>query len=273
VVDFTADAAGAKADGYSSPGTPQVLFYDTLGADLFVADFGTLSHGKAIYAGGYDTSALEIRLSSPTNAISMAFGNDDPSYVNVTDVARLRLYRGATLVNEVEVNVNANTAMDQTIGISGQGLFNRATLQYVDALGVPKGLGEVVDDIKVNPLCTITGTASNTHLVGTAGNDVICGDAGRDTIRGLGGDDLVYAGAGKDEVKGGDGNDLLNGGTGKDVLIGGTGKDELSGGKARDQLFGGKGRDHLRGGSATDHCDGGTAHDTSTSCEFKVSIP
>jgi Ca2+-binding RTX toxin-like protein len=255
VVDFTGDTAGAKPDGYSSPGKPQVTFYDTSGTDLYVGNFATLSHGQAIYAGAYDSSALDIRLAGPTNAIRFAFGNDDPSYVSTSDLARLRLYRGSTLVDQVDVNVNANSTMDQTIGISGPVLFNRAIFQYVDDNGVPVGLGEIVDDIVVNPLCTITGTAGNNGLVGTAGNDVICGDAGNDTIRGRGGDDLVYAGPGRDVVKGGSGRDTLNGGKGKDSLLGG------------------KGRDTLKGGPGNDRCDGGTGHDSSSSCEHKVSIP
>ena len=272
-VNFTGDTAGAKPDGFHSAGAPQVFFYDTVGADLYLADFGNQSHGQALAVHSDDASALEIRLGAPTNAIRMAFGNDDATAVNTSDQAELKLYRNSTLVSQVDVNVNANDLMDQTIAVSGQALFNRATFQYVDAAGDPVNLIEIVDDIAVNPLCTIVGNSGNNHLVGTGGNDVICGDAGNDTISGAGGDDLIYGGPGADHVTGGAGNDVLNGGTGRDELYGGKGRDVLYGGKARDYLNGGNGRDQLYGGTSRDSCDGGPGHDTGTSCQVHTRIP
>jgi Ca2+-binding RTX toxin-like protein len=273
VVNFTGDSTGAKADGFQSSGVPQLYFYDTAGADLYVSNFGNQSHGQGLAVHDDDSSALEIRLSAPTNGISLAFGNDDPSVVNSSDQAELKLYRGATLVSQVDVNVNANDIMDQTIGVSGNDLFNRATFQYVDASGNPVGLIEIVDDITVGPLCTIAGNSGDNHLVGTPGNDVICGDSGDDVIEGGGGNDLIYAGSGQDTVSGGAGADVLSGGKGKDYVYGGKGKDHLNGGKGKDHLYGGKGRDALAGGTSTDHCDGGTGHDTGASCELHVNIP
>jgi hypothetical protein len=273
LVNFANDTDGDKPNGFHSVGAPQVFFYDTMGADLYVGDFGALSHGKGLLVNDPDASGVEIRLPHPTNALSLAFGNDSP-LMDPTDQAELKIYRGTTLVSQVDVSVNANGVMDQTTGVSGQGLFNRATFRYVDALGAGKtGFGEIVDDITVSPLCTITGTAGNNHLVGTAGNDVICGDAGHDTISGGAGADLIYGGSGPDTIRGGKGTDVLVGGSGKDHLIGGKGRDRLSGGAGRDQLSGGKGRDHLAGGPARDHCDGGTGHDTTTSCEVRSHIP
>jgi Ca2+-binding RTX toxin-like protein len=272
-VNFTGDATGAKANGFHSASAPQVFFYDTVGADLYLADFGDQSHGQAIAVHNDDASALEIRLGAPTNAISLAFGNDDASVVNSSDQAELKLYRNATLVSQVDVNVNANDKMDQTIGIANQGLFNRATFQYVDASGNPKNLIEIVDDITVNPLCTIVGTSGSDHIVGTAGNDVICGDTGADAIYGGNGDDLIYAGAGADLVHAGNGKDVVYGGKGRDELYGDKGKDVLNGDKGRDDLNGNTGRDQLNGGTGRDSCDGGKGHDTQISCEVLFNIP
>jgi Ca2+-binding RTX toxin-like protein len=272
-VNFSGDTAGAKPDGFQSAGHPQVFFYDTMGADLYVADFGNQSHGQALAVHNDDSSALEIRLGAPTNAISMAFGNDDPTAVNGSDQAELKLYRNSTLVSQVDVNVNANDLMDQTISYTGQALFNRATFQYVDASGNAVNLIEIVDDITVNPLCTIVGTAGNNHLAGTAGNDVICGDTGKDVIAAGGGDDLVYGGPGKDSINGDSGKDVLFGGSGKDYLYGSKGKDQLNGGKGKDHLIAGTGRDVLNGGTGADNCDGGKGHDASASCEIKSNIP
>ena len=248
---------GAKPNGFHSASAPQVFFYDTIGADLYLADFGDQSHGQGLAVHDDDSSALEIRLGAPTNAISMAFGNDDPSVVNSSDQAELKLYRNATLVAQVDVNVNANDKMDQTIGIANKGLFNRATFQYVDASGSAKNLIEIVDDITVNPLCTIVGTSGDDHIVGTSGNDVICGDTGRDSIYGGDGDDLIYAGGGADLVHAGKGKDAVYGGKGKDELYGDKGKDVLNGDKGRDDLNGNSGKDQLNGGTGRDSCDGG----------------
>jgi Ca2+-binding RTX toxin-like protein len=272
-VNFTGDTAGAKPDGFQSTGRPQAYFYDTVGADLYLADFGNQSHGLALAVHDDDASALEIRLSAPTNAIRLAFGNDDPTVLNTSDQAELKLYRNSTLVSEVDVNVNANDAMDQTIGISGQALFNRATFQYVDAAGNPDNVIEIVDDITLNPLCTIVGNSGNNHLVGTGGNDVICGDAGNDVISAGGGDDLVYGGPGRDTISGGSGRDVLSGNSGKDYVYGGKGKDQLNGGKGKDHLIAGTGGDQLNGSTGKDNCDGGKGHDTSISCEIRSNIP
>jgi Ca2+-binding RTX toxin-like protein len=272
-VNFSGDPSGAKLNGFQSALRPQVSFYDTLGADLHVANFAGQSHGQGLGVYGDDASALEIRLSAPTNALSLAFGNDDPSVVNSSDKAELKLYRNSTLISQVDVNVNANDIMDQTIAYAGQGLVNRATFQYVDALGDPKNLIEIVDDITVNPLCTIVGNSGNNHLVGTGGNDVICGDAGNDVISGGGGDDLIYGASGKDVIDGGKGSDVIFGSTGKDSLTGGKGKDQLNGGKGKDHLYAGNGKDQLNGGTSQDHCDGGKGQDSATSCEINSRIP
>jgi Ca2+-binding RTX toxin-like protein len=272
-ISFSADTTGAKPNGFHSSTAPQVFFYDTVGADLYLADFGDQSNGQGLAVHDDDNSALEIRLGAPTNGLSLSFGNDDPSVVNSSDQAELKLYRNTTLVSQVDVNVNANDKLDQTIGIANKGLFNRATFQYVDAAGNPKNLIEIVDDVVLNPLCTIVGTSGNDHLVGTTGNDVICGDSGADSIYGDDGDDLIYAGSGADLVHAGKGKDVVYGGKGKDELYGDKGKDILNGDKGRDDLNGNSGKDQLNGGTGHDSCDGGKGHDTQTSCAVLFNLP
>ena len=261
VANFTADSAGAKANGFSSTGVPQLSFYDTAGSGLRVNDFTTRSHGNAIAVFGGTTSALEIRLSAPTNALSLAFGNDDPALSNTSDLARLTLFNGLTQVGQVSVNLNANDAMDETINTTGEALFNRATFQYVDALGVPKNMAEIVDDITVNALCTISGTTGDDTLVGTSGNDVICGDAGNDTISAGAGDDIVYGGVGADRISGGDGADFVSGGSGNDHVSAGDGNDVVMGDSGDDTLRGGAGADQINGGSGNDHLYGQSGKD------------
>jgi Ca2+-binding RTX toxin-like protein len=271
VANFTGDTAGAKPNGFASVGAPQMHFYDTVSTGLVVGDYGVQSHGNSLAIFG--TGALEIRLAAPTSAISLAFGNDDPGLSTATDLARLTLFRGTTQVDQIDVHFNANDVMDQTVGTPGGPLFTRAVFQYVNSGGTPIGVTEVVDDITVGPLCTISGNSGNNHLVGTGGNDVICGDSGNDVISGGGGDDIIYGGSGKDDITGGKGKDLLFGGSGKDSVTGGKGRDQLNGGKGKDHLNGATGKDQLNGGTGQDHCDGGKGHDTATACEINSNIP
>jgi Ca2+-binding RTX toxin-like protein len=254
-VDFAGEAAGGKPNGYAVPGAPDVHFYDTVGAaDLRVEDFGNQSNGLAIAAYPDDNSNIEIRLTKPTTSLSLAFGNDDPGWLDATDQARLTAYRGATQVGQNLVNVNANDLMDQRISIKNH-LFNRVVFQYVDAAENPINLIEIVDDVEVGPLCTIVGTTNNDQLDGTSGNDVMCGDDGIDTLNGLGGDDLIIGGAGNDTLHGNLGNDRVNGGAGADRLYGDGGNDTLIGSKHKDR------------------CIGGPGADVANSCEVRIGFP
>jgi Ca2+-binding RTX toxin-like protein len=254
-IDFTDETPGAKANGYSPAGADGVTFTDTSGANLTVADYGNQGNGQALGVNGDDASALEIALPNPAMSLSLAFGNDHPGIVDATDLASLTLFRGATQVGKVLKNVNANDLMDQRIGFSKGKLFNRAVFQYVDAAEVPKNLIEIVDDIRVGPICTIVGTSGNDNLNGTSGKDVICASGGKDTIDAGKGADLIFAGGGRDVVRGGGGGDELNGDAGRDRLLGGSGRDKLKGAKGRD------------------FCDGGSGRDKGTSCEVKRRIP
>lgn len=263
-VDFEGDAAGGKPNGYVSPSSPLLSFYDTNGANLSVADFGNQSHGKGLAVNGDDNSALEIRLAAPTSRLSLAFGNDHPGIADATDKAVLTLYRGATQVSQVAVTVNANDVMDQTVTQASGPVFDRATFQYVDFSGTPLNLIEVVDDIQVAPLCTVVGTEGNDVLSGTSGDDVICGGGGSDSITAKGGADLVFAGPGNDTINAGGGLDVVNGGRGNDNILGAAGADVLRGHE---------GRDRFNGGTGSDRCEGGPGRDQATKCEVRIQIP
>jgi Ca2+-binding RTX toxin-like protein len=272
-IAFTSEAPGLKAEPYASAEFPGMLFSDTVGTFVQVADFGVQSHGSAVATAGNPFGALEMRLTGPTTGFSFGFGNDDPGLMNGTDLAQLTLFRGATQVDQVEVNVNANDVMDQRIGYSGGRLFNRAVFQYVDGAGSPLGVTEIADDFEIAPLCTIAGGPGNNVLTGTAGADVICGDSGNDVINAGRGNDLIYPGPGSDRAVGGRGRDTVLAGRGNDNVLGGFGADDLRGGPGRDRLSGNSGRDFLRGGSGRDTCIGGPNLDQSRSCAVRRSIP
>jgi Ca2+-binding RTX toxin-like protein len=200
---------------------------------------------------------LQIRLAHPTTALSLAFGNDDPLVLTTSDKAVLTLFRGSKQVARKTVLVNANDAMDQRIGQKQGPLFNKATFQYVLANGTAANLIEVVDDISINPLCTIAGTEHRDTLRGGDSNEVICGGGGGDTI---------FAGRGNDAVFAGRGADVVYGARGADVLLGGRGNDHLFGQRGADLLKGEQGSDHLDGGRGNDDCMGGPGHDVVRNC-------
>ena len=256
-IDFTGDTAGAVPNSFQSVASSSVSFSDTMGADLTVFDFGTQSDGQALSVNSDDASALQIKLAHPTTALSLAFGNDDPSVLTTSDKAVLKLFRGSKLVATKSVLVNANDVMDQRIGQKQGPLFNRAVFQYVLANGTPANLIEIVDDISINPLCTIAGNEHPNTLRGGDSNEVICGGGGGDTI---------FAGRGNDAVFAGPGADVVYGARGADVLLGGGGNDHLFGQRGADLLRGEKGNDHLDGGRGSDDCLGGPGHDIVKNC-------
>lgn len=262
-INFQNDTSGAKADGFSSVDSGRVSFFDTNGADLSVGDFGVQSHGQALAAFGAD-SGIELRLAQPSVQISMAFGNDDPSIAVVGDVARLTAFRNGSTVRVEEVVLNRDDVMNQRIAVEGVGPVDRVVFQYLRANGTPFFLTPIVDDIRLAPLCSITGNSAANVLNGTNGPDVICGGAGADRINGRGGNDVVFAGSG---------SDIVNAGTGADTVSGAKGNDLLRGAEGPDILKGQEGRDRLDGGKAFDRCQGGPLRDTGVSCEVRIGIP
>ena len=234
-IDFTGDTAGAVPNNFQSVASSSVSFSDTMGADLTVFDFGTQSDGQALSVNSDDASAL----------------------LTTSDKAVLKLFRGSKLVATKSVLVNANDVMDQRIGQKQGPLFNRAVFQYVLANGTPANLIEIVDDISINPLCTIAGNEHPNTLRGGDSNEVICGGGGGDTI---------FAGRGNDAVFAGPGADVVYGARGADVLLGGGGNDHLFGQRGADLLRGEKGNDHLDGGRGSNDCLGGPGHDIVKNC-------
>jgi Ca2+-binding RTX toxin-like protein len=263
-IDFSEETVGNKPNGYSTVDSPDVFFSSTHG-DLAVSDYNE-GNGRSIAAfdGGMTSGGIEIRTSTPTNSITVAFGNDDPGIALPGSKAVMTLFRNGTEVAETSVLMNRNDEADQVITQEKGPIFNRAVIVYVDAADSPSVLAEVVDDIRVGPLCTIWGTESRNILNGTSGSDVLCGAGGNDSIDARGGNDLVFAGTGADTVDAGSGLDTVFGGMGRDVVLGKVGADNLNGSE---------GRDSLNGGPGTDRCNGGPDRDTAKNCEARVSIP
>lgn len=263
-INFSGDTVGGKPNGFSSVDSAQVFFASTTGS-LQVLEIPD-GNGRSLVAfdGGGPLGGVEIRLSAPTTGMSIAFGNDDPAIAPAGSKAWLRLFRGAAQVSQVQVTMNRNDIADQQISSDQGPLFDRAVLVYTNAALTPSTLAEVIDDIRINALCSVVGTEGPDILTGTNGNDVICGGGGNDSIDARGGNDLVNAGAGRDTVDGGLGLDSLFGQDGNDILLGRDGAD---------RLIGAAGNDRLEGGPGADLCNGGPGTDTALACEQRIGVP
>lgn len=142
-IDFSLETIGDKANGYTVSG---VKFFDTVGAELNVNDFGNQSHGRALAVLDDDTSGIRMLFSDIENSLSLSFGNDDPGYSAPGDIALLRLFLGGVQVGQTTVTLNRNDLMDQTIGLTGIN-FDEAYFVYAASNFNPIGLIEVIDDI------------------------------------------------------------------------------------------------------------------------------
>ncbi len=163
-INFESSPSGDVAEGFTAPGFSNLKFYSDLGSGLEVGNFGSQGDGQSMLVRN-DSNGNFLRGVFTDGAhqfLSLNFGNDDPSFSNPGDRARLALYLGASLVGQVDVLLNRNDVMDQAIGWSF-GAFDNFTFAYVNAAGSPftggvgtnVGLIEVVDNITFDTTAAI----------------------------------------------------------------------------------------------------------------------
>jgi len=145
-IDFESDSAGGKPNSWASVSSVNVLFSDTIGANLGVFDYGVQSIGQALSVDGDDPSMLEMVFSSNVSNLSMVFGNDDPGFSSPGDLAVLRTYNGATLLGTFSVVLNRDDLANQSILATGS--FNRATFSYENSSFQAIDLIEIVDNVE-----------------------------------------------------------------------------------------------------------------------------
>jgi hypothetical protein len=250
LIDFDGDFPGEQPNGFTSVDSASVHFSDTRNENLVIDTFAPENPDSQSLVVLSGAGSLLITLDHPTNRLSLAFGNDDPDFIRPGDEAGLIAFRGPTRVGDSRVVMNANDLLDQRITFGAGPLFDRLIFFYETP-----GLGEMVDDIVVGPLCTVAGTEADDTLTGTPGDDVICGGGGNDTMSGRGGRDHLSGGPGADIVNGDGGDDFVNGNAGNDTVTGGPGSDRVE------------------GGTGNDRCDGGPGVDMSAGCETSTGIP
>lgn len=145
-IDFESDTIGTQIDGFSSVDASGVYFSSSTGNTLRLDNFGTQGDGVSLGIFSDDSSALIIDFDNATSFLSLDFGNDDPGYAQVGDVALLTLFNGGTQVGQTSVELNRDDIMNQTISFSGM-LFDAASFVYADASYAPISLIEIVDNI------------------------------------------------------------------------------------------------------------------------------
>lgn len=174
-LDFEAESAGVKPNGYSPVGHPDIRFYDTAGAELNVAKYTLGGIGNRTLSVGTDRdgSKLRIDFAKPMSAISFYFGNDHPSFASSSDRAWLEIWNGTALVTRLSMAMNLDRAANQVFSYAGSP-FTQAYFWYGDSSGSPYtrsafgyiGMMEMVDNI------------SYTYVPEPAGTLVIGGGVG-----------------------------------------------------------------------------------------------
>lgn len=145
-VDFSLDATGVKSNGFVSAQSSLVSFSATPSGHLEIGDYGTQSHGKAIAVFGDDANMLLMTFANPMASLSLSFGNDQYGYIDVGGIGRLTLFNGAMQIGQVDVTVNGDDIMNQTVAFSGAP-FTSATFQYRNSNAQAANLIEIVDDV------------------------------------------------------------------------------------------------------------------------------
>lgn len=144
VVNFEADTAGPKANGFVSGG---VTFSDSMGAGLSVlVGQSPECNSTCLAVLSDDTSALIMSFGQLTGSLSLEFGNDQPGFFPAGGLAYLQLYLGNVLVGEASTVVNEDDIMNQTVSYVGAA-FDNAVFAYTDAAKNRIDLIEVVDNI------------------------------------------------------------------------------------------------------------------------------
>lgn len=165
-VNFESDALGNKPNNWQSVQSNRVSFSDDLGANLNLGNYGNQGDGKSLAVNGDDQSRLVMTFTEYMQYLKLDFGNDDPGYIGVGGKAILTLFDGMLQVGQVDVVVNRNDFMDQSISYTGAA-FNRATFHY-DA-----DLIEIVDNLEFRAANVVpepsTYVLMATGLAGVAG--------------------------------------------------------------------------------------------------------
>ncbi len=147
-VDFETDPSGGVANGFVSDDDANIMFSDTLGADLNISNFGVQGLGNqslAVY--GDDASRLRMDFGTNVSDITVTFGNDDSGFLGgFSPWAWIVGYNNNVQVDIAGFQSNGDDVMNQSISLAN-GNFDRVEFYYGDASGIEVSLIEIVDNI------------------------------------------------------------------------------------------------------------------------------
>ncbi len=221
--------------------------------------------GNDILDGGAGNDALNGGTGSDIYRFSRGWGQDTiNNYDTGTNKVDAIVFADDISADDIVVTRSGGnlvlTLKDSTDKITVSSYFSNdgASGYKLEEIRFANGTTWTVDQVKVMALQstdgkdTLTGYATDDHIMGGLGDDTLYGEGGADVLEGGNGDDRLYGGDGDDRLLGGDGADYLSGDAGNDLLLGGEGNDSLSGGAGNDILDGGAGNDALNGGTGSD---------------------
>jgi len=161
--DFSNDATGVVANGFTSVDALGIVFSDTLGADLQIADWAHQSAGNGLAINGDDASTLRMDFVGNVSDIFLDFGNDDSGFHGGDVWAWMIGYNGGFQVDMTGFLSNGDDILNETIGLTGN--FDAAEFYYGDASGNAINLIEIVDNVRTTAI-PAPGTAA---LLGLSG--------------------------------------------------------------------------------------------------------
>lgn len=148
-IDFETDTLVNVPNGFVSDDSGIVSFTGTNGSNLRIRDFNSQSDGRALGVFPDGPGELQMDFTQNVSGLTLAFGNDDPGFSNPGDRAWLTGWLGGTLVETVNVVMNRDDIMNQTIALTA--VVDQAFFYYGDAAGNAIRLIEIVDNISFTP--------------------------------------------------------------------------------------------------------------------------
>lgn len=149
--DFSSDATGFVPNGFVSVDAPNIVFSDTVGADLRLNDWALQSDGIGLAILDDDPSRLRMDFVENVSEVFLDFGND-AGYVDGDGIiwAWMIGYNGGVQVASTSLMSNDDDILNQTIGIIGE--FDAAEFYYGDSIGNPIDHAEIVDNVRTAPI-------------------------------------------------------------------------------------------------------------------------
>jgi hypothetical protein len=145
VLDFEEETPGVVEDGRISVECDCVAFRAEPDHEDLVIGNGRLANLDE------SSTGITLDLLTPATALSLDFfdsTDDDRPGTPAFTQAVLQAFLGMNLVGEASVIADGNSALDQTITISGVGQFDRVFFSFYAEAG-PLWTGEVIDNVTV----------------------------------------------------------------------------------------------------------------------------